>query len=324
MIVLASGGLTACSLLVGTSGLTGGDPTDASTPDGGDVVATDGPPAVDAPSTTDSGADVARPCTATTPFGAPTRVPSLSTPGAENGVTLSPDELTAIVGRAPDGGASGALYAATRAAITDDFGSASAVDGVALPDNEATPTLSPDGETLFFGVGFNGNYNLRVATRPGASGTFSAPTTVDAVDVAGQTSDPFVTATSLWYIVHTATTGWDIFRAPRVGSGVTGGTLDQSLSSTTDDVGPVATADELTVYFASHRTPSTGGYDIFYATRTSATAAFATPVHADELDTAADEVPRWMSADGCAIYFISNRTGGAGFGDVYVARRSPP
>ena len=62
------------------------------------------------------------------------------------------------------------------------------------------------------------------------------------------------------------------------------------------------------------------GFDLWTSTRATVTAPFPAPVHLTALSTDADEVPGWLSADGCRLYFGSTRSGN---NDSYVAIRDP-
>jgi hypothetical protein len=84
--------------------------------------------------------------------------------------------------------------------------------------------------------------------------------------------------------------------------------------------GPTLTADELTIVFNRH-CPA-GNAEIWFATRPTPAAAFDPPqplsgINLPGFDTADPS----LSADGLTLYFSSNRPGGLGGLDVWVARR---
>jgi hypothetical protein len=74
------------------------------------------------------------------------------------------------------------------------------------------------------------------------------------------------------------------------------------------------------IFFQSDRTdsPAKGGRDIWMARRSSTTASYDPPVNVQELNTAADEYPSWLSPDNCRLYF--SRSGPTG-DKIYVAER---
>jgi hypothetical protein len=84
--------------------------------------------------------------------------------------------------------------------------------------------------------------------------------------------------------------------------------------------GPSLTADGLTLFFA-HETSE--GADLYRATRPDRGVTFSTPVALTDLNNAdADEGTPFVSNDGLRLYFYSNRAGGLGGRDLYVATRS--
>jgi Tol biopolymer transport system component len=94
------------------------------------------------------------------------------------------------------------------------------------------------------------------------------------------------------------------------------------LGSPTDDWGPHIAADDLTIYLFSTRAGSIGNFDLFSATRATATAAFLTPVAMAVVNSTANERMPSVTADGLTLVFTSNRTGGMGMDDVWWATRA--
>src|SRR5208282_5292188 len=64
--------------------------------------------------------------------------------------------------------------------------------------------------------------------------------------------------------------------------------------SAANDISPVVTADQLTIFFASNRS---GNSDIWMATRSSATAPFGAPVEVSVLNIGDVDYPLWLSPD---------------------------
>jgi hypothetical protein len=81
---------------------------------------------------------------------------------------------------------------------------------------------------------------------------------------------------------------------------------------------PVVTADDRTLYFARSLPP----YTIFVATRSDPSASFSLPRAVTLAETPPpaphDQLPTWISADGCDLYFRDGRTGVM---DIWRARR---
>jgi hypothetical protein len=91
---------------------------------------------------------------------------------------------------------------------------------------------------------------------------------------------------------------------------------------------PVASADELTLYFAVHNGPSdaVAHTDLWMAVRSSRSSPFALRELA-ELNTGAHEVPSFISEDGCRLYFDRTTRTPFAWGytgeSAYVAERQP-
>jgi Tol biopolymer transport system component len=94
-----------------------------------------------------------------------------------------------------------------------------------------------------------------------------------------------------------------------------------SLNSPQNESNLSLSADGLTVYLSSTRTGTMGGYDIWMATRSSASDPFATPVAVGGVNGVADDVDPRISADGLRLYMRSNRAPATGT-DIMLATRT--
>ena len=110
----------------------------------------------------------------------------------------------------------------------------------------------------------------------------------------------------------------DIYRASWNGAGFALASAVAELNSPANEFDPVITPDELTIFFISDRAGGRGGLDIWTATRPSTSAPFSAPANLTELNTSADDIPTFVTADACTIYFAFN---GPGHYVQYVASR---
>lgn len=94
-----------------------------------------------------------------------------------------------------------------------------------------------------------------------------------------------------------------------------------SLNTASDDARPNVRKDGLEVVFDSNRPGTLGGPDIWSSTRRSTDDAWSTPVNLETVNTASNETRASLSWDGTTLTFGSNRSGGEGSTDVYVAAR---
>lgn len=89
------------------------------------------------------------------------------------------------------------------------------------------------------------------------------------------------------------------------------------VNSNAYDAQPTITPDGRTLYFVSDRFGGKGGTDIYVAQWVNGEWSVARPV--DGVNTASDEMSPVIAADGKTLYFSSNRAGGQGGQDVYIA-----
>jgi hypothetical protein len=81
---------------------------------------------------------------------------------------------------------------------------------------------------------------------------------------------------------------------------------------------PTLTADLLEIFFTSDRS---GNGDVWTARRSSPSQPFVSPVPVTEVNTATFETSAAISADGLTLWYGSDRPGGVGTTDIWVATR---
>ena len=174
--------------------------------------------------------------------------------------------------------------------------------GGTTPPQEESPRLSPDDKTIYFGRGGDIYY----ATRTAVGAPWTTPQILSSVST-GNYEKWFALCDSNYYMVARdsgANTPTHLY----VGQIGSGDTLASELAGTTgNDISSFLTADCLTTYFASSRSGQT---QIYTATRTSPTASFTSPTLVTDFGTAPDNEDPWLSPDGLAFYFASERFGG--------------
>lgn len=99
--------------------------------------------------------------------------------------------------------------------------------------------------------------------------------------------------------------------------------LGPTVNSSTYDIQPCISADELELYFGSNRTGGSGTYDMWVSTRASTDDLWGTPVNLGSTlnKQGLDGTPN-ISADGLTLFFGSDRPGGHGDADIYVTTRA--
>ena len=114
--------------------------------------------------------------------------------------------------------------------------------------------------------------------------------------------------------------GYDIWMSRRTRAGWSDAT-PVPFNSPTRDFDPAFSADGRFVYFCSDRPGGLGGDDVYRVAVTPS--GFGEPEHLDStVNSPANEFAPMLSPDGARLLFASNRAGGAGKYDLYVARRA--
>lgn len=315
----------------------GDDPSTSSAPAPEDAAAETSAPDAggDAPvSATDAAA-----CDLSLEFSDLEPLTSLNGPADDNGPVLTHDELQLVFAsnrNAPPAstGDDTDLWAATRASINDPFEPATTtlVSSLNVAGKlDSDPALSDDGLLLVWtqrqlegGVDHILHYSERAHTTDafGASAPISFP---DGGGPGGifPKSSALTGDGALYFVMRvTGDPDYRVFRAAR---GAAVGQFDvpveQTLRSSGAPIhanGVVLTPDEKTMYIGLINGTDS---DIAVMKRADATAQWEPPQTLAKLSSGAIDQPRWLSPDGCRLYLSSARAGGAGLGDLYVARR---
>jgi Tol biopolymer transport system component len=186
----------------------------------------------------------------------------------------------------------------------------------------ATPRLSADELTLYFTTLTDaGGIDLAMATRASKTAPFAGESILPQSGPSND-HDPAVGADDLTLWFHSGRNGTaDIFLSTRTSSaGEFGAAAPIALNSDASNENHAyfrAAASEL--WFISDR-PGSAGYDIYRSTRDGS--AFATPSRMSELASDASDYQPQPSEDGLTVLFSSDREGGMGSIDLWLARRA--
>jgi hypothetical protein len=99
--------------------------------------------------------------------------------------------------------------------------------------------------------------------------------------------------------------------------------LGKSLNTSAAEGFPSISSDGLSLYYASDRPGGSGGGDIWMATRSSIEANWSEPINlGPNVNSPSEELACCISPDNTELFISSNRPGGMGGYDLYVARRA--
>ena len=308
-----------CSLFLATDDLSSSGSADAAA----EPSLTDGSPATDptgdATTTAEVGpdADAPPPCDPTKSF-KPAVLLSVPVTTPLNSPQLSADERTLFFQTRTSSSTPPDVWMATRSSPSGPFANARAV-GVNGPFADGNPSVSADGLQLFFTSNRVGptDFDILVATRPTVDAPFAPPTIVQQASSVRADYEPYVTydGNEIWFVRSMATTAGDIYRVAAKDVAATAEPLTE-LNSAMQESHPVLAADGLVVFFA--RANASTLTDILTARRQSRTEPFGDVTPVSELNTNAEEIPGWISPDGCRLYFERYENGRS---DFWVAER---
>jgi hypothetical protein len=310
LAALAGGSLAACAALIGV-----GD-VPFLPPDGG---AEDVAPG--------SETSTSAPCDLSKPFTHLVALPSpVNSNKQEFSGFLTDDELTIYLGIGGD------LFVSSRSTTSTAWSVPQPLVALNSPVNDNAPFLTADGLRLFFdsrrvcdGCAPSNDIGIWVAGRE-PDGGFDPPAAFDG----GARNDlhPWLNPSGeIMYFAHGSAEPFDLGVRRVAGVGPDPPSLATLNTTDFDEQKPVVTADELTIYFGTNRKTGAGKPDdVWRATRTSKDVPFGEPQIVDELDDpdpASDDVPSWVSGDGCRILIEKTNASTGGSPDLFRAEKPP-
>jgi Tol biopolymer transport system component len=250
-------------------------------------------------------------------FGTPVLLSTLATLSEDANPSLSPDERTIYFSSNRVPGQGRAIWMATRASGTDDFGAPTLVAELDSAADDRDPEIADDGLTIYWASKRLGNEDLFFATRATTADAF-----VDqgVLAITGNTASinntPAVTPDELTLLFSRG--GLDIAFAtrPSRGTAFVFDRLVDEVNAAPTDAAPAMSDDGLELFFDSYRT----GPDVIYtATRASTSEPFSAPIALTALDPSGlGAGSPELSADGRRLYF--DHDNGTSI-DIYVATR---
>jgi hypothetical protein len=281
------------------------------------------------PAPPDAMPDAALRCDPTTPFAAPVAVDGLNTTLDDATARLTADELMIVFSRRQTN-MTYDLYQATRASREEPFAGVSLIATVNSVNSDVWPTISGDGLVLMFDSdrAQPGMFRPYVAKRASLTEPFGPPAVIPELMIR-EVQLSLANLRSLYFTspnaVRTGQGMEDIWHVALDENQALTGTPTAVLggvNSPVEEVAAALTEDELHIFF---RRTVAAEPDIYMSSRSTVNDGFgaSTPVPVVAI-AAVNEVPTWVSADGCNLYLFSDAPNGAGGQDIYVARRGSP
>jgi hypothetical protein len=272
----------------------------------------------------DAAVDAADPpegCDPMAPFGVPVAIPELSDPTVADGtLRLAPDELTGYFwSRRTTAGVSSRIFFVARPDVASPF-TAQEVTGLNTTGNVLDPTMPTTGaKVLVFRHNTPGD-DVWIATAV-TDTDFTGAAPIASLNSTSTDAQPFVRPGSDELVYQSKRTGnGDLYRATRTGDiTFSAPMLIAELATTSEESDPMLSTDGLALYFRSDAPAGAlAGHNIYVSTRPDTAAPWGTPVLVPNVNTALDDGPSALSADGCRLYISSDRLG---TNDVFVAMR---
>jgi hypothetical protein len=197
------------------------------------------------------------------PWGAARAVSELNTAGDDATPDVSRDGLTLYWSAA---GAAGAkdLWFATRPDRLSPFGTKQRIVELASGADEAGPTTTPDGRTLYFARDPTGTDDIYVSTRASTTDVWGPPVAVTEINLAATLdSEPYVNGSNMFIIWYSARSGnndlWSARRASPALPWETAAPVSE-LNTANPEGDPWLSPDEHVIYFMRNN-------DLYMATR---------------------------------------------------------
>jgi len=264
-----------------------GQPTDTRLVDG---TLDDGPPS-----------DTAIDSTTAATWSTPTALTGtgVNTAANETDPSITSDRLTLYFIRTVAG--NGEIFVATRASVTDPFGTATTVAALNSTSAEQSPEISSDGQTIIFTSNRGGNFDVYTSVLLGA--TWTPPLVASELSTSQIENDVAVSPDQLTALVSRGPTGArKLYQATRASVLAMFGTPVEltDISAIPDASAPSLTNSAATVYFHA------GGVRDLFVTQKSGT-SYPTPSPIAELNTTGrDASPFVLQSDD---YLLFERAG---------------
>lgn len=256
---------------------------------------------------------------------APAAVAELNSESVDRDPFLTPDGLTIYFSSNREGG-SGAedIWTATRPDRDSPFSTPVPLAQGNTGNRDLRFSLTGDGRIAFLSSdrpgGAGGGVDIFTAARATTDDPFGSFEPVPRVSTENDDHDPVISSDGLrlYWSAPGGQGGQDILVAERPTLDADFGAPETlvSVSSSNGDFDPSPIDDERILVFARDG-------ELMIATRPDRASDFSAPEPIADINTSDREGDPFSSADGCELFFFSNRPGGSGNADLFVVRIEP-
>lgn len=270
---------------------------------------------------------------------------TVNSTGDDFGPAVSKDGLALYFASTRPGGLGAQdLWVSHRASMEAAWGAPVHLGGVLNTAMiESGPALSRDGHWLFFmsfgRPGGGGGQDIWVSYRRHTDEDFGdfgwqSPTPLASINTAaneGLVSYLQDDETGIAFLFFESNRpgglgGLDLYVAVRQPDGSFGDVSNiTTLNSPSAERRPTVSHDGLEIIFSSDRAGTSGGLDIWTATRLTISSTWSAPIHLGGISSTASDSGTYFSADRQTLYFTSTRPGGLGgaaAGDIWTTSRT--
>ena len=263
------------------------------------------------------------------PFGTPMPFVAVNSAVMDIAGTLTADGLAYFYGSVRAGGRGDQdIWVATRPDTSSPFSAPTNVTELNSSAADADPSIALDGLAIYFDSTRGGGLRVHRATRSSLADAFSAPAEV--TELRTLVSDPFgvdLAGDGLSLIVMSRDARgaggddlWEISRPTPTAPFDAVRVLDE-VNTPANESWPTVSADGLELFFRSDRSPASDE-ELYRAVRSTRFGAFGVPTPVGPpVDGASSEDDPELSPDGTTMFFTSNRPGGPGGRDIWMATR---
>ena len=213
------------------------------------------------------------------------------------------------------------------------FGTPTEVPNINSPSNELHTSISSDALSLYFTSNRSGGIgalDIWLTTRETTDDPWGTPHNLGPT-VNSSANDGGVSISSNGLSLYFSSTRFrggnaDLWVTRRDTIHNEWGTpinLGPTVNSSADQCYTSISSDELELYFSSNRSGGAGGYDIWVTKRETIHDPWGTPENlGPTVNSSSAEAQTGISADGRMLFFVSDRSGGYGQLDIWVASRA--